>query len=68
MSELGKMIGCVALWGFLILSAWLTAQITERLSDRGDQEMRCFEERIIDLAVDQSITRSKQLTASNLRG
>ena len=68
MSELGKMIGCVALWGLLIFSVWLTALIAGHLSQRGGQEMRCFEERIIDVAVGRSITRSKQFTASNMRG
>ena len=66
MSELGKMTCCVALWGVLIGSAWLTGLIASHLSQRGGHELRCYDERIIDVAVGRSIMRSKQFAASDL--
>lgn len=66
MSELGKMTCCVALWGVLIASAWLTGLIANHASQRGGHVIRCYEERIIDLAVRRSISQSKQFDASDL--
>ena len=68
MSELKKMTCCVAFWGVLIASTCLTGLIANHLSQRGGRVIRCFEERIIDLAVGRSILRSKQFDASGLHG
>ena len=68
MSEFGKMLGCVVFWSLLAISSWAATRIPTQWKPEGGHEIRCFEERVFNLAVRRSLHRTRHLSLMDLRG
>ncbi len=64
MGDSWKEVSIVVSWCLLLSSTVLTTSVAGDLIRRGGQGMRRFEEHVIDVAVERSLTRSKQIAAS----